>query len=189
MSHKLLYANPTHQLSTTRLPRAGRLLRAALAALALSVSTAAAHTPPPASPQTPRDSQPPAAGAQQTPVPSSTTQRESPQPTPEAQSTDGVAESRTQADEEFELNISERRVTRERLEASTAVEVGDERTRGLDLRVGVALGASRIDALLRNVRGRVRFRASLAPVLERLNQRPPPRPAPAPAPPPARPSP
>ncbi|MCA1616481.1 MAG: hypothetical protein LC800_20780 [Acidobacteria bacterium] len=32
----------------------------------------------------------------------------------------------------------------------------------LHLRVGVALGAERIDVLLRNVRGRVRFRGSLA---------------------------
>ena len=171
MSRKLLRAEPTHELSTSR------LLRAALAAVALLFSSAAAAQAPigdtrqtPARPS-PTESSP------QSPTQSATPRREAPPP----------SESRTNADEEFELNISERRITREDFEASTAVEVGDERVRGLDLRVGVALGASNIDVLLRNVRGRVRFRASLAPVLQRLEQRPPTRPAPAS--PPARPSP
>lgn len=98
-------------------------------------------------------------------------------------------ESRVTADEDFELNISERRITEGSYEASTAVEVGDAAAHGLNLRVGVALGASGLDVLLRNVRGRVRFRASLAPVLERLAPRaasptpPPPAPPSQPAPP------
>ena len=44
---------------------------------------------------------------------------------------------------------------------STTVSAGDEGARGLDLRVGVAVGAERIDVTLRNVRGSVRFRGSL----------------------------
>ena len=78
---------------------------------------------------------------------------------------------RTQADETFELNIAERRITERDFAASTSVEAGEESARGLRLRVGVEVGASSIDVLLRNVRGSVRFRATLERVLERLNAR------------------
>jgi hypothetical protein len=78
---------------------------------------------------------------------------------------------RTNADETFDLNITERRITERDFAASTSVEVGEETARGLLLRVGVGVGADEIDVLLRNVRGHVRFRASLERVLERLNLR------------------
>jgi hypothetical protein len=78
---------------------------------------------------------------------------------------------RTTADETFELNISERRITEHDFAASTAVEAGEETARGLRLRVGVSVGADEINVLLRNVRGRVNFRATLARVLDRLNTR------------------
>jgi hypothetical protein len=78
---------------------------------------------------------------------------------------------RTDADENFELNIAERRITERDFAASTSVEAGEESARGLRLRVGVEVGASEIDLLLRNVRGSVRFRATLERVLERLNAR------------------
>lgn len=81
------------------------------------------------------------------------------------------SEARTNADETFELNITERRITRRDFEASTSVEAGEESARGLNLRIGVAVGADSIDVLLRNVRGQVRFRATLDRVLERLNSR------------------
>ena len=68
---------------------------------------------------------------------------------------------RGEADENFDLNIVERRITEPDFFASTEVSAGDEAARGLNLRVGVAVGAERIDVLLRNVRGHVRFRASL----------------------------
>lgn len=64
-------------------------------------------------------------------------------------------------DENFELNIAERRITEHDFFASTAIETDADNSRGLSLRVGVAVGASEIDVLLRNVQGRVRFRASL----------------------------
>jgi hypothetical protein len=70
-------------------------------------------------------------------------------------------EARGEADEDFDLNIAERRITEPDFFASTEVSAGDAAARGLDLRVGVAVGAERIDVLLRNVRGHVRFRASL----------------------------
>lgn len=88
-----------------------------------------------------------------------------------SQDTASNSEARTSADETFELNITERRITRRDFEASTSVEAGEESARGLNLRVGVALGAGSIDVLLRNVRGQVRFRATLERVLQRINSR------------------
>ena len=73
------------------------------------------------------------------------------------------------ADEDFELNIGLRRISEGDFHAETAVET--DGSRGLRLKVGVALSASDIEVLLRNVRGRVRFRASLAPVLRLLDAR------------------
>lgn len=98
---------------------------------------------------------------------------------------------RTAADEEFELNITERRINEADYEASTAVEAGDVGASGLSLGVGVMLRAAEIDVLLRNVRGRVRFRGNLEPLLRRLGlqRREVTTPAPAPAPPPSNPSP
>jgi hypothetical protein len=88
---------------------------------------------------------------------------------PQAEATD--TEARTSADETFELNIVERRITERDFEASTSVEAGEESARGLRLRVGVGVGAGEINVLLRNVRGRVRFRATLEPVLRLINSR------------------
>jgi len=63
--------------------------------------------------------------------------------------------------EDFELNINERRITEADFQASTAVELGGESAdAGISVEIGVAVGASRIDVLLREVRGRVRFRAT-----------------------------
>lgn len=80
-------------------------------------------------------------------------------------------QNRTTANETFELNITERRITERNFAASTTVEIGEETARGLFLRVGVGVGADEINVLLRNVRGRVSFRATLERVLERLNAR------------------
>lgn len=87
------------------------------------------------------------------------------QPAPDAEA------ARTSADETFDLNITERRISESNYEASTSVEILEEAASGVNLRVGVMLGASNIDVLLRNVRGRVRFRGSLESVLQRLNER------------------
>ena len=79
------------------------------------------------------------------------------------------SEPASSADEDFELNIDQRRINEGEYHAETAVST--EGARGLRLDVGVALSASDIDVLLRNVRGRVRFRASLDPVLRLLDAR------------------
>ena len=83
-----------------------------------------------------------------------------------AQATRAVSSS---ADEDFELNIDQRRIHEGDFHAETAVSA--EGARGLQLNVGVSLRASDIDALLRNVRGRVRFRATLDTVLRLLDSR------------------
>ena len=88
------------------------------------------------------------------------TTQAAPQPTPASGPT---------ADEDFELNIDSRRIHERDFQAETAVAAGAER--GLRLKVGVALGASEIDVLLTGVRGRVRFRGNLAPVLRLLDAR------------------
>jgi hypothetical protein len=91
--------------------------------------------------------------------------------------------SRASADETFELNITERRYSQENFAASTAVGTsgGDQK---LNVNIGVALSAGRIDALLRNVHGTVRFRGSLGRIFEIVGDRltPPPAVAPAPSP-------
>lgn len=83
------------------------------------------------------------------------------------------------ADEDFELNIEQRRISEKDFHAETAVET--DGVRGLRLGVGVALRASDIEVTLLGVRGHVRFRGSLAPVLRLLEAR---RPAPTQTPPP-----
>jgi hypothetical protein len=83
------------------------------------------------------------------------------------------------ADESFGLDIPSRRISEEEFHASTAVSaVGGDGA--LRLRVGAVVTAARIELLLRNVRGSVRFRADLGPVLRLLGAR---READAPAPP------
>lgn len=88
-----------------------------------------------------------------------------------AQVAAGPRQTRTAADEDFDLNIVERHITEANYEASVSVAVGEESTRGLNVRVGAAVGATQIDVLLRNVQGHVRFRATLEQILRRLNER------------------
>lgn len=88
---------------------------------------------------------------------------------------------RPSADETFELNIAERRYSQETFEASTAVGTSGDGQK-LNLHIGVALSAGRIDALLRNVHGTVRFRGSLGRILDVVGDRLTPSPATSPTP-------
>lgn len=81
------------------------------------------------------------------------------------------AQTAAHADEDFNLDISERRINEQDFHAETDVEAGDASARGLNLKVGVAVRAEQIDVLLRNVQGHVRFRANLEPVLRLLDAR------------------
>ncbi|HEV3468908.1 MAG TPA: hypothetical protein VG148_06275 [Pyrinomonadaceae bacterium] len=89
-------------------------------------------------------------------------------PPADAQSAGPPAQS---ADEDFVLDIVERRIVEQDFLASTEVATDGEDPRGLDLRVGAVVRASEIDVQLRNVRARVRFRASLGPLLRLLDVR------------------
>lgn len=91
--------------------------------------------------------------------------------TPPRQAAPPERQTGTTANEDFDLNIAERRITESDFHAETAVEVGDEGARGVNLRVGVAVRANEIDVLLRNVQGHVRFRANLGQVLRLLDSR------------------
>lgn len=102
-----------------------------------------------------------AASAAQTPAPEP----------PRGQTAAPAAPSDATADEDFELDITARRITEQDFLASTSVAAGGAEPGGLNLRVGAAVLASDIDVHLRNVRGRVRFRASLEPVLRLLGTR------------------
>jgi hypothetical protein len=104
-----------------------------------------------------------------------TTPQTSPRRLPESSSTALPTQSvnpgiRPNADETFELNIVERRYSQENFAASTAVGTSGERN--LNLNIGVALSAGRIDLLLRNVHGTVRFRGSLDRILEIVGDSP-----------------
>ena len=90
-------------------------------------------------------------------------------PSATPQSTQPAQATRANADEEFELNIEQRRIDEKEFHAGTAVET--DGTHGLQLGVGVALRASNIEVLLLGIRGHVRFRGSLAPVLRLLEAR------------------
>ena len=89
-----------------------------------------------------------------------------PAPTPSPAPTQSTGAT---AVEEFELNIDVRRISESDFHAETAVEAGG--AGGLHLRVGVTLRARDIEVLLQGVRGRVRFRGNLAPVLRLLDAR------------------
>lgn len=99
--------------------------------------------------------------------------------TPAPDARDSTAAARATADEDFELNITERHIAEESFEAATEVSVGGRDSRGVNVRVGVNARAERIDVWLRGVRGRVRFRGSLEQILRRLGARTPDAPAPS----------
>ncbi|HEX8180429.1 MAG TPA: hypothetical protein VF525_12860 [Pyrinomonadaceae bacterium] len=95
-----------------------------------------------------------------------------PQPSPQLPTSPAAnAQPQTNVQEDFDLNIEQRRITEQDFFASTSVSAGDEQARGLRLLVGVAVGAQQIDVLLRNVRGHVRFHASLDPLLRVIDAR------------------
>jgi hypothetical protein len=90
------------------------------------------------------------------------------------------AQAQANVNEDFELNITERHIVEHDFFASTSVALGDGEAPLV--RIGVALGAQELDVLLRNVRGRVRFRASLEQIRRVLDARRAPAPPAAPPP-------
>lgn len=76
---------------------------------------------------------------------------------------------RTEANEDFALNITEKTIRESNYERSTTVETADEQNRaGVAVRVGASVRASNIVITLRGVTGNVRFRASLEKITRLL---------------------
>jgi hypothetical protein len=67
----------------------------------------------------------------------------------------------TSADEDIRLDITERHITEENFEASTALAIQSADPDGLAVQIGALVRALRIDVRLRDVQGRVRFVGSL----------------------------
>jgi hypothetical protein len=107
------------------------------------------------------------------------------EPSPNVSAPRPTSGAATNVDETFELNIVERRYSQDHFEAATAVATNSEDQK-LRLQVGVALVSGRIDVLLRNVHGAVRFRGTLDRILQIIKDRQapadtqPPTPAPPP---------
>ena len=80
------------------------------------------------------------------------------------------AQNQMTADEDFNLNITEERVTETNYERSTKVEIADGR-KSLSVGVGAAVGAQRITLTLRGITGSVRFRASLEKISRLIEDR------------------
>ena len=78
-----------------------------------------------------------------------------------------IAPASDTANEDFELNIDEKRTTETNYKRSTNVEIN---AANVSVGVGAAVSAQKIDLLLRGVTGRVRFRASLEALRRRIEQ-------------------
>lgn len=58
----------------------------------------------------------------------------------------------------FELNITNQQIIKQNYQASTSINVGEVAKNGINLRVGAAVQASKINMQLQNIHGQVRFR-------------------------------
>lgn len=74
------------------------------------------------------------------------------------------------ADENFELNIVQDRITETNFQRSTSVELKDESRGNLRVEAGAGVRAEQISVFLRGITGRVTFRASLEPILKRIER-------------------
>ena len=74
---------------------------------------------------------------------------------------------RLSVNKDFNLNITDQRISQQNYKASTSIGGGDANERGISLRVGAVVSASQLDMRLQNINGQVHFHASL----ERLRQK------------------
>jgi hypothetical protein len=86
-----------------------------------------------------------------------------------------VPDPRLEADETFNLNISEKHFTERDFAASTSVGFGATNQEKMSVQVGVAVRAQTIRVDLRNVTGTVRFRGSIQRILDAIRARQPDR--------------
>lgn len=69
-------------------------------------------------------------------------------------------QSRRNVNNNFELNIKDRRILEPDYQASTSISVGEVSSRGLSLRIGAGVRASEVDIRLHNIQGTVHFHGS-----------------------------
>jgi hypothetical protein len=81
--------------------------------------------------------------------------------------------SQVQANELFNIDVKEKRITEKDYRASTALEIGSKDPNVMRVQVGVALYAQTIDVVLYNVAGSVRFRGTLQRIVDVLKARSP----------------
>ncbi len=74
----------------------------------------------------------------------------------------------TSADENFKLNITDKKTVETDYEAKTEVSTGAENRANITVNVGAAVRAERITLTLRNIFGDVRFRASLEKITNQI---------------------
>jgi hypothetical protein len=79
---------------------------------------------------------------------------------------------RVSVDETFDLNIVERRITETDFFAAASVGLDSREGKNVSMNVGVEVRAGKIDVLMRNVTGTVRFRGSIQRILDLINSRP-----------------
>ena len=81
------------------------------------------------------------------------------------------AENQTTADEDFQLNITNKEVTETNYEAKVEVAVESDTKPAVALKVGAGVRAEKITLRLTNITGDVRFRGSLEGILEKIKLR------------------
>ena len=84
-------------------------------------------------------------------------------------------EDQTTADENFKVNITDKKIVETDYESKVELNVNSENQPNVSVNVGAAVRAEQITVTLKNVFGDVRFRGSLEKILNQINLlRPPP---------------
>ena len=79
------------------------------------------------------------------------------------------AQDQTTADENFKVNITDKKIVETDYESKVELNVNSEKQPNVSVNVGAAVRAERITVTLKNVFGDVRFRGSLEKILNQIN--------------------
>ncbi len=89
---------------------------------------------------------------------------------PTAQTVETHKQNQITANENFELNIVQDRITEAKFERSTSVELKNESYGSLRVEAGAGVRGEQVNVFLRGITGRVTFRASLEPLQKRIER-------------------
>lgn len=78
-------------------------------------------------------------------------------------------ENQTAANEDFKVNITNKRVTETNYESKVEVALNSQTRPAVTVNVGAAVRAEQITLTLKNIFGDVRFRGSLEKILDQIN--------------------